>query len=59
MLGGSPCHHSKARPWVADGWDGLQHWRLAANILNKQLWTNDKVWSSSWGVGREANNPSP
>jgi hypothetical protein len=34
-------------------------WRLAANILNKQRRTNDKVWSSSLGVGRGANNPSP
>jgi hypothetical protein len=24
MLGGSPCHHSKVRPRVADGRDGLQ-----------------------------------
>jgi hypothetical protein len=34
-------------------------WRLAANILNKQPRTNDKGWSSSLGVGRGANNPSP
>jgi hypothetical protein len=24
MLGGYPCHHGMARPWVADGRDGLQ-----------------------------------
>jgi hypothetical protein len=59
MLGGSPCHHSMARPRVADGRDGLQHWRLAANILNMQQRTNDKGWSSSLGVGCGANNPSP
>jgi hypothetical protein len=41
MLGGSPCDHSMARPRVADGRDGLQHRRLAANILNKQPRTND------------------
>jgi hypothetical protein len=29
MLGGSPCHHSMARPRVADGRDSLQQWRLA------------------------------
>jgi hypothetical protein len=58
MLGGSPYHHSMARPWVADGRDGLQLWRLAANILNKQPWTNDKGWSSRLGVGRWANYPS-
>jgi hypothetical protein len=32
---------------------------VAANILNKQPRTNDKGWSSSLGVGRGANNPSP
>jgi hypothetical protein len=30
-----------------------------ANILNKQLRTNDKGWSSSFGVGCGAYNPSP
>ena len=34
-------------------------WRIAANILNKQSRTVDKVWSSSLGVGRSANNSSP
>jgi hypothetical protein len=34
-------------------------WRLAANIFNKQPRTNDKGWSSSLGVLRGANNPSP
>jgi hypothetical protein len=38
-----------ARLRVADGRDGLQQWRLAANILNKQLRTNDKEWSSNLG----------
>jgi hypothetical protein len=31
-----------ARPQVADGGDGLQIWRIAANLFNKQLWTADK-----------------
>jgi hypothetical protein len=57
MLGGSPCHHSMARTRVADGRDGLQFWRLAVNILNKQPRTNDKGLSSSLGVGCGANNP--
>jgi len=26
-------------------------WRAAANILNKESWTADKGWSSSWGLG--------
>jgi hypothetical protein len=30
------CHHGMERPQVADGEDGLQKWRVAANILNKQ-----------------------
>jgi hypothetical protein len=59
MLGGSPCEHSMARPRVADGRDVVQHWKLAANTLNKQPRTNDNGWSSSLGVGRGDNNPSP
>jgi hypothetical protein len=46
-----------ARPQVADGGEGLQIWRVAANILNKQSWIVDKGWPSSLGVGRGANNP--
>jgi hypothetical protein len=57
MLGGFPYRHSMARPRVADGRDGLQHWRLAANILNKQPRTDDKGWSSSLGVGRGLTTP--
>jgi hypothetical protein len=57
MLVGLPCHHSMARPRLADGRDSLQLWSLAANILNKQPRTNDKGWSSSLEVGRGANNP--
>jgi hypothetical protein len=40
-----------ACPQVADGKDTLQLWRVAANILNKQLQTHNKGWSSSLGVG--------
>ena len=43
-------------PWVADRVVGLQIWRLAANILNKQSWATDQEWSSSLGVWLEANN---
>jgi len=39
---------------VADGGDGLQIRRVTANVLDKQLRTADKVWSSSLGVGRGA-----
>jgi len=31
-----PCHHGMAHPQVAGGGDGLQIWRIAASILNKQ-----------------------
>jgi hypothetical protein len=51
-----PCHHGMARPQVADGGDALQFWSEAANILNKQSRTAEEGWSSSLGVGREANN---
>jgi hypothetical protein len=46
-----PCHHGMARPQTADR-DGLQIWRVAANILNKQLWTADRKQSSSLQVGQ-------
>jgi hypothetical protein len=39
-----------ACPQVVDGGEGLQIWRGAANILNKQWWTADKRWSSSLGL---------
>jgi hypothetical protein len=45
-----------ARPQVADGEDGLQIWRVAANVLNKQSRTVDKGWSSNLGVERGTNN---
>jgi hypothetical protein len=48
-----------ARPQVADGEDGLQIWRVVANILNKQSRTADKGCSPRFGVGRGAKNSSP
>jgi hypothetical protein len=50
------CHHGMARPQVVDEGEGLQIWRVAVNILNKQSRTADKGWSYSLGVGRGANN---
>jgi hypothetical protein len=50
---------SIAHPQVADGGDGLQICKVAANILNKLSRTADKWWSSSLGFGRGANNSSP
>jgi hypothetical protein len=51
-----PCQHGMARPQVADTEDGLQIWRVAENILNKQSRAADKGWCSSFGVGHGANN---
>jgi hypothetical protein len=36
--------------------NGVQLWRVVANILNKQSWTSDKGWFSSFAVGRGAND---
>jgi hypothetical protein len=49
-----PSHHGMAGPRVADEGHSLQIWRVVENILNKQLRTVDKGWSSSLGVGRGA-----
>jgi len=32
----STCHHGTVHPLVVDGGDGLQIWRVAWNISNKQ-----------------------
>jgi hypothetical protein len=48
------CHCGMARLQVADAGNGLQIWRAAANISNKESRTADKTWSSSLGVGRAA-----
>jgi hypothetical protein len=45
------CNQGMALPQVADGVDGLQIWRVATNILNKQSRTADKGWSSRLGLG--------
>jgi hypothetical protein len=52
-----PCHHGMARPQVADRGEGLQIWRTAANILNKQSRTADKGWHLAWGLGGGLTTP--
>jgi hypothetical protein len=47
------------RPQAAYGGDGLQMWRVAANMLTKTLWTSDKGWLLMLRVGRGANNFLP
>jgi hypothetical protein len=37
-------------PWVADGGDSLQIWKVAAKILNNQSQTDNMRWSFSLGV---------
>jgi hypothetical protein len=39
------------RPQVADGENGLEVWRVATDILNKEPWAAGKGWSSSLRVG--------
>jgi hypothetical protein len=39
-----------ARPRVADGEDGLQLWKFAANVLNNQSRTAHKGWPCSLRV---------
>jgi hypothetical protein len=51
-----PCHHSMARPWIANGGDGLQIWRVTTNILNKQSREAEKGWSSSLGQIRDGSH---
>jgi hypothetical protein len=41
----SPQHDASGCGWR----NGLQLWRVAANMLNKEPWTNVKRWSSSLG----------
>jgi len=51
-------HHGTARPHAADG-GMLPVWRVAANILNKELRAAEKGWSSNFKVEQGANNTSP
>jgi hypothetical protein len=42
-------------PQVVDGGDGLQIWRVAANIMNKQSQAAaNKGWSPSLGVNNSS-----
>jgi len=47
-------YESTPRLRIPEGGDGLQIWKVAANILNKQLETAGKGWYSSLDVGRRA-----
>jgi hypothetical protein len=49
------CHNSMTHPNVVEG-GTTSIWRIIATILNKQSWTYEKEWSSSWGVRQGGNN---
>ena len=46
-----PCFHGTTRPQAADRGYGLQKWRVAANMLNKQPWTADRGDPLAYGLG--------
>jgi len=46
-----PCHHSIARPRVADGGDGFEIYRVAANEFNKRSRAADKGCHPTCGMG--------
>jgi len=50
VISGS-CHRSMARSQVIDVGTASRFGGVAADILNKQLRTAEKGWSSSLGVG--------
>jgi hypothetical protein len=52
-----PGHHGMVHPQVAVGGDGLQVWRIAMNLLNKQLWAANRMWLFSLGVGQWLTTP--
>jgi hypothetical protein len=55
----APCFDGMACPQLAGEGDSLQLWRVAANILNKQLQTTRRVWSSSLRVQQGVNHEVP
>jgi len=50
-------HQHKSRPWVSDRGNGLQIWRVAANILKKAVADSRQGRPASLGVGRGAKTP--
>jgi hypothetical protein len=52
-----PCHHGIARPEVAIEEERLHTWKVAANILNKQLRTTEKGRTPVCEVGAGLTTP--
>jgi hypothetical protein len=52
-----PCHHCMARPQFAGVGDALQVWRVAANVLNKQLRQPTRGGHPAWWLGVGLTSP--
>jgi hypothetical protein len=46
-----------ARPRVTNGGRGLEIWRVAANVLNKQYRTAARCGTPAWGLGKGLTTP--
>jgi hypothetical protein len=51
-----PSHHGLARPQVADGGDGLQICRVAANTVNNSRGKLTRGGHLAWGLGEGLTN---
>jgi hypothetical protein len=52
-----PSHPGMADTRVTDGGDGVQIWRVAANVLNKQPRTAVRGVPLAWGWGEGLTTP--
>jgi hypothetical protein len=52
-----PVNHGMARPQVVDRGDGLEIYRVAANILNKLSQTADRGGPPAWECGMRLTTP--
>jgi hypothetical protein len=53
----SSCQNGMARSWVVDGGDGLQMWKVAANIFNMQSRTAERGGTADGGTGEGLPTP--
>jgi len=51
-----PCHYGMTCPQITDGGNGIQTWKVAVNILNKQLRSTNRGWFPSLGIRRIKNS---
>jgi hypothetical protein len=52
-----PGHHIIACPWIVDGGDSLQIWRVTPNRLNKQLQVAERDGPPAWRLGMGLTTP--